>query len=61
MLEQVCTTDLMASATYALAWSHAARGNVADAMALFDRMRLIAAERGWVRMEALADSSSSCV
>ena len=54
VLEQACTTDLMASATYALAWSHAARGKFADAVALFDRMRLLAAERGWVRMEALA-------
>jgi LuxR family maltose regulon positive regulatory protein len=54
MLEQVCTTDLMASATYALAWSRAARGNPADAIALFDRTRLLAAERGWVRMEALS-------
>lgn len=54
VLEQVCTTDLMANATYALAWSRAARGNTAEAIALFDRMRLVAAERGWVRMEASA-------
>jgi LuxR family transcriptional regulator, maltose regulon positive regulatory protein len=54
VLEQVCTTDLMATATYALAWSRAARGRTADAIALFDRMRLLAAERGWVRMEASA-------
>lgn len=54
VLEQVCTTDLMASASYALAGSRVARGHPADAIALFDRMRLLAAERGWVRMEALA-------
>jgi LuxR family transcriptional regulator, maltose regulon positive regulatory protein len=54
VLEQVCSTDLMAGATYALAWSRAARGNIADATALFDRMRLLGAERGWVRMEANA-------
>ncbi len=51
VLEQVCTTDLMAGATYALAWSRAARGKAEDAIALFDRMRLLGAERGWVRME----------
>jgi len=54
VLEQVCTTDLMFNATYALGWSRAARGNAADAIALFDRMRLLGAERGWVRMEASA-------
>lgn len=54
VLEQACSTDLMASATYALAWSRAAGERAADAIALFDRMRLLAAERGWVRMEALA-------
>ena len=54
ILEQVCTTDVMANATYALAWSRAARGNIPGAIALFDRMRLLAAERGWVRMEASA-------
>jgi LuxR family maltose regulon positive regulatory protein len=54
VLEQACSTDLMASATYALAWSRAARGNASDAIALFDRMRLLGAERGWVRMEASA-------
>ncbi len=54
VLEQTCSTDLMAGATYALAWSRAARGNAADAIALFERMRLLGAERGWVRMEASA-------
>jgi LuxR family maltose regulon positive regulatory protein len=54
LLEQACTTDLMANATYALGWSRAARGNAAGAIELFDRMRLLAAERGWVRMEASA-------
>ena len=54
MLEQTCTTDLLTSATYALAWSRAACRDVPGAIALFDRMRLLGADRGWVRMKAAA-------
>ncbi len=54
MLEETCPTDLMASASYALGWTRAARGDVPGAMAVFDRMRLLGADRGWVRMEAAA-------
>ena len=54
MLEETCPTDLMASASQSLGWTRAARGDVPGAMAVFDRMRLIGAERGWLRMEATA-------
>ncbi len=54
MIEQTGTTDLIAGANYALAWSRAARGDTAGATALYDRMRLIGADRGWVRLEATA-------
>ncbi len=54
MLEETCPTDLMASASESLGWTRAARGDVPGAMAVFDRMRLIGAERGWLRMEATA-------
>jgi LuxR family transcriptional regulator, maltose regulon positive regulatory protein len=54
LLEQVCVTDVMVPAVYALGWGRAARGDSNGATALFDRMRLLAAERGWVRMEAHA-------
>ncbi len=54
MLEETCPTDLMASASYSLGWTRAARGDVPGAMAVFDRMRLLGADRGWVRMEVTA-------
>jgi len=44
----------LTSATYALAWSRAARRDLPGAIALFDRLRLLGADRGWVRMEAAA-------
>src|SRR5262249_24819037 len=54
MLEQVGTTDFLDPGIYALAWSRHARGDAAGAIDLNGRLRLLARERGMLRLEALA-------